>query len=952
MNESLLHNQYVFLLGGHDLEMQEIKSILDYNKLAYFDYNLEWGAKLSDYRSLFNDSRTFIGIELTQDIDPPQHYIDIEHHNENSYKNSSLEQVIELLKSNLGLEIEFTRDLQLIAANDKGYIPAMLQMGATTEEVTNIRRRDREAQGVNDEDERLAEQSILENCSNERGITMVKSLTSRFATITDQLFPYSKLLIYTNQELTCYGEGVLKLSKVFADLSNNMKVYSGGGEKGYWGISGSNIEKKLINQIIETFAMEPYSSHIFLFPFKFAVKDINNPKKGKENEIFIDYIKYSWTVNREKEPKAQINLYNEKKYFHKFVHPVLFSNLENPELIGNDSKDKSLIEKFVKDEKNLIYQIVVNKKKKDETQKHILGNSKEKDHKPTEFGEVTIDLNLKKVTLDLYQEGVGVFAFHLDYFPKSDQNEKAKLENVLLINQYGRRLFPPFLDSNFEDFNPKLTNELEGTKYRELAKSISILKGNTELKTENWSCFETKELNNRDVSNYIPKHILYFLRLTVDDNDGNKYKFKYTEAGEKPKEQNTKPKKTSAKPKNKEPEIVLIPVLDDRMFVMSWLGAEQLTEKFQNKGLKLDDEKKVYGYILSDLCNKQMGGYEAGGFYRNAEQQRSLAINRTYKGYGYATHDFWYQYVFVDGNDKTCQNDIMQEQLLEKHTYDRWVGYNTLYGISRYSFVMISPPIEELIKPWINAAFITDHFQTMYFQMVSLVLVQRAMVLKFSQEINVIKLVPTDYVEEEMHDQTLESYAKYLHFINNYFFREISTQEQGIELYDMLQDHLRVGKQAKELEKEYEEMYRLVNMAETKQLSGRMKIFAILAGLFVIPSFLLSLLNSSLFKDLQPIPDFLSNEPSWECIYLLVILIGSAFTFMNVFLNWNRKGKCRFFKTKEKRGVIFMIFGGVLIIFYLSTFQRYGSLAFMAFAVSVLYMLIPIALFLSKTKDK
>lgn len=241
MNESLLHNQYVFLLGGHDLEMQEIKSILDYNKLAYFDNNLEWGAKLSDYRSLFNVSRTFIGIELTQDIDPPQHYIDIEHHNENSHKPSSLEQVIELLKSKLGLEIESTRDLQLIAANDKGYIPAMLQMGATPEEVTNIRHRDRKAQGVTKEDERLAEQSIRENCSNDGGITVVKSLTTRFSTITDRLYPCNRLLIYTDHELTYYGENVSRLILAFKDLIKQQKAYSGGSENGFFGIGFKSL---------------------------------------------------------------------------------------------------------------------------------------------------------------------------------------------------------------------------------------------------------------------------------------------------------------------------------------------------------------------------------------------------------------------------------------------------------------------------------------------------------------------------------------------------------------------------------------------------------------------------------------------------------------------------------------------------------------------------------------
>jgi hypothetical protein len=146
---------FVFLLGGHDLEMLTIKQLLIANGFSeeknIADLNLKWGAKLSEYQNLFNDDQTFVGIELIQDIDPPPHYLNIDHHNENANKPSSIEQVAELVG------IELTREQQLIAANDKGFIPAMEIFGATHEEIADIRRRDRKAQGVTKEDERLGE---------------------------------------------------------------------------------------------------------------------------------------------------------------------------------------------------------------------------------------------------------------------------------------------------------------------------------------------------------------------------------------------------------------------------------------------------------------------------------------------------------------------------------------------------------------------------------------------------------------------------------------------------------------------------------------------------------------------------------------------------------------------------------------------------------------------------
>ena len=78
---------YLFLIGGADLEIFEIKRLLTANGFAegknIADDHLAWGAKLSDYQNLFNDTRTFVGIELLQKISPLQYCINTQ--NSNSY---------------------------------------------------------------------------------------------------------------------------------------------------------------------------------------------------------------------------------------------------------------------------------------------------------------------------------------------------------------------------------------------------------------------------------------------------------------------------------------------------------------------------------------------------------------------------------------------------------------------------------------------------------------------------------------------------------------------------------------------------------------------------------------------------------------------------------------------------------------------------------------------------
>jgi hypothetical protein len=235
----------IFLLGGHDLEMIEIENILKNYKCKYIDFNLKWGAGLSAYRQNFDNENVFYGIELIKDCEPPDHYFEIDHHNEKSHLPSSIEQVAVLLK------LELDRWQRLVAANDSLYIPGMLQMNATQDEIKLIRELDRKAQGVTENDEILGDKSIRENLVKEKDLILVKSLTHKFSTITDRLYPFRKLLIYTDRELTYYGEGVLQLADSYHDLNNQNLAFSGGGENGFFGIKkeGLNSNKAIKKEV-------------------------------------------------------------------------------------------------------------------------------------------------------------------------------------------------------------------------------------------------------------------------------------------------------------------------------------------------------------------------------------------------------------------------------------------------------------------------------------------------------------------------------------------------------------------------------------------------------------------------------------------------------------------------------------------------------------------------------
>ena len=74
--------------------MNGIVEMLRKNRKIVYDLHLSWGARLSSYIYVLNSEDAFVGIELTEDIPPPAHYIAIDHHNKNSHNASFLKQLI------------------------------------------------------------------------------------------------------------------------------------------------------------------------------------------------------------------------------------------------------------------------------------------------------------------------------------------------------------------------------------------------------------------------------------------------------------------------------------------------------------------------------------------------------------------------------------------------------------------------------------------------------------------------------------------------------------------------------------------------------------------------------------------------------------------------------------------------------------------------------------------
>ena len=157
----------------------------------------------------------------------------------------------------------------------------------------------------------------------------------------------------------------------------------------------------------------------------------------------------------------------------------------------------------------------------------------------------------------------------------------------------------------------------------------------------------------------------------------------------------------------------------------------------------------------------------------------------------------------------SCQNNDMQREIIKKATYDRWQKWSSLYGISRYSMVYLTNHDTEK-----NASFLFSYFETMYARMAELILVQKASLLRFSAEVTNLSNINA---KAGFSGKVSSLYKEYIRFVNQIHFREISAQDQGIEMYQKLYETMNLEKQVEKLDDEIEELYNYVSLSEDRK---------------------------------------------------------------------------------------------------------------------------------------
>lgn len=482
-----------------------------------------------------------------------------------------------------------------------------------------------------------------------------------------------------------------------------------------------------------------HSYHIFYFPFKWQ-----NPRKKSDkfcDQTDLNTIKFDAFSNWVRSPGCQNKpeadeLYNEKNYYYQFVHPTLYDTQDEETLLHHYER-KELLEKS----RNIVYKISIKGKE--------------------------YVLKADGITLNLYSTGVGTLIFYL----KNEQDDQKSEDDILKINQYGRRLFPPFIDD--------VANRYE------IADSIAIegLNGEQSKYRDDFSTYTNKD-------DWKPAR---FTQQLITDLA---------------------------------PELIIIPVIDDRMFVNCWYGNEELANEIKNKNKESFDEY-------------------------------------------FAKKDFWYKYIYVDVSFPSCKNEELRDNLLQKQTYKRWQKDGTIYGSSRYSFVMLSHNNDFCLN------VLATYMRTVYSRMVELVLVQRASTLKFSEEItHVSKLSKTDKKDRRIITRICSLYEEYIRFVNQVYFREVTTQDQGIELYDLMMNTLNIHDQIKDLDGEMEELHKYASFIEERERNRKADLLNLIAAVFLPAGIAAELLGNTIFDENQ--------LPVWSILIIIFAVMAGMYGLLQL----------------------------------------------------------------------
>lgn len=231
----------------------------------------------------------------------------------------------------------------------------------------------------------------------------------------------------------------------------------------------------------------------------------------------------------------------------------------------------------------------------------------------------------------------------------------------------------------------------------------------------------------------------------------------------------------------------LRPLNDDRMFVMELVRNEDISTRLKSG---------------SQLRTR--------AWYEDEDLQKSL-----------------YEYVYVDQDGGcSCQDYQQRRELLDEAVMPWWADYGTIHASSSYSFVCVTGEDSgidaSVVRPFLNE----------YIFLCSLVLAQRMGIAQYSLRAGDIARETKVLGSEQSQKRLSSLQGEFVSFENQALVNEVSNQQQGIAIYQLLRRQLLVDAEQAELNEQLSELYEVVNTGVGDKLA-RVGIALALLAIFV-----------------------------------------------------------------------------------------------------------------------
>ena len=231
----------------------------------------------------------------------------------------------------------------------------------------------------------------------------------------------------------------------------------------------------------------------------------------------------------------------------------------------------------------------------------------------------------------------------------------------------------------------------------------------------------------------------------------------------------------------------------------------------------LDDRMFVACYIIdTDALNSFSKRNNDGSLLCLDEEKLSKSLH---------------ELIAIDPPGNCCTQDpFLRKKYLEEHMYNRWLDWGTLTTYTSQSLINLTTKD--------CPSYLTDNFLTQYIQLCCLCLSQRASIINFQRQTSAISA----HIEERGRQIKLSTVSevmklqeRFVAFQNQLSFTEVTPQDQGIEIYNMLMEFCFIEKEINSLK---DQLQCLCDAANTS-LDYNFNKYALI---FAVPTFVVDVI--------------------------------------------------------------------------------------------------------------